>query len=167
MNDSVISGEKLLGKEILALRGELSKKNTSEGKFKSAEKWLLKRFRQDKTPPGDLLKVLEKLQIEPVANSVEIFEGYSKSQKHLIDQFKKYVGLTPKYYQRMLRFNEILRQIHQSKKIEWAQIAYQFEYTDQSHFIKEFKHFSGINPQKFIQQGFHGSTNFFPLDKKG
>tara|TARA_R110002049_G_scaffold283850_2_gene464319 strand:+ start:118 stop:945 length:828 start_codon:yes stop_codon:yes gene_type:complete len=167
LNDSVISGKAVFGEEILALRKEILNRKSTEEKFQSAENWLLNRFRQDNIPPTDLLEVLEKLQNEPVINSVEIFEGYSKSQKHLIDQFKKYVGLTPKYYQRMLRFNEILRQIHQANKIEWAQVAYQMEYTDQSHFIKEFKHFSGINPQKFIQQGFQEGTNFFPLDKKG
>ncbi|MDO6439418.1 helix-turn-helix domain-containing protein [Cyclobacterium sp. 1_MG-2023] len=167
LNDKVISGKEVFGEDILALRKEILEKKSTEEKFQSAEIWLLERFRKDKTPPAELLKVLERLQHEPVVNFPEVIEGYAKTQKHLIDQFKKYVGLTPKYYQRMLRFNVILQQIYQSKKIEWAQVAYQFEYTDQSHFIKEFKHFSGINPQKFIQQGFHDATNFFPLDKKG
>lgn len=167
LNDKVISGKEVFGEEILVLREEILNKNSTDEKFLCAENWLLKRFRKEKTPPADLLKVLERLQYKPVVNFLEVIESYSKTQKHLIDQFKKYLGLTPKYYQRMLRFNEILRQIHQSNKIEWAQVAYQLEYTDQSHFIKEFKHFSGINPQKFIQQGFHDATNFFPLDKKG
>lgn len=167
LNDQIISGNELFGEEILILREEILNQKTTIEKFQKAEGWLLKRFQKDKTPPADLLQVLEQLQNEPVINYVEIIEGYTKTQKHLIAQFKKYVGLTPKYYQRMLRFNEILRQIYQSNKIEWAQVAYQLEYTDQSHFIKEFKHFSGINPHKFIQQGFHDATNFFPLDKKG
>ncbi|WP_339922229.1 helix-turn-helix domain-containing protein [uncultured Cyclobacterium sp.] len=167
LNDMVINAEELFGEEILNLREQIFNGKTSEEKFQSAENWLLERFRQDKTPPVDLLNVLEKLHNEPVEHYLKIIEGYPKTQKHLIDQFKKYVGLTPKYYQRMLRFNEILQQIFKSKKIEWAQIAYQFEYTDQSHFIKEFKHFSGINPQKFIQYGFQEATNFFPLNKKG
>lgn len=168
LNERIVSAEKIFGDKILELREDILSKRTSEEKFKTAEKWLVDKFHQDKIPSTELLSVLKKLQTEPVVNHAKIVASYSKTQKHLIDQFKKYIGLTPKYYQRILRFNEILKQIHQSEKIEWSQVAYQCEYADQSHFIKEFKHFSGINPQKFIQQDFHkDEPNFFPLDKKG
>jgi len=168
LNEKLVPAEEIFGNEILKLREEILVKETSDEKFIVAEKWLDDRFHQNKTPPSELLTVLEKLQTESVANYSQIIENYSKTKKHLIDQFKKYIGLTPKYYQRILRFNEILQQIHKSEKIEWAQIAYQCEYADQSHFIKEFKHFSGFNPQKFIKQDFHqDDPNFFPLDRKG
>jgi len=168
LNEKIISAQEIFGDEILKLQEEILAKKTSKEKFAVVEKWLNNRFHQDRTPSSELLTVIEKLQTESVANYRQIVENYSKTQKHLISQFKKYIGLTPKYYQRILRFNEILQQIHKSEKIEWSQIAYQCEYADQSHFIKEFKHFSGINPQKFIQQDFHKEEpNFFPLDRKG
>ena len=93
---------------------------------------------------------------------------YPRSQKHLIHLFKKYIGLTPKWYQRILRFNDLLKQIQNKENIAWADIAYRCGYTDQSHFIKEFKHFSGFNPREFIKKEFHqDKPNFFPLDRKG
>lgn len=168
LTERIVSAEEIFGNEILNLREEILGGEMSEEKFDIAEKWLKVKFQQDKTPSIELLRIMTELQTESVVNYGKIVANYSKTQKHLIDQFKKYVGLTPKYYQRILRFNEILQQIHQSEKIEWSQVAYQCEYSDQSHFIKEFKHFSGINPQKFIQQNFHkGEKNFFPLNKKG
>jgi len=168
LNEKVIPAEKIFENEILELREEILAKKTSEEKFKNVEKWLVDKFHEDKRPSDEILNILEKLQTESVVNYSKIIESYSKTHKHLIDQFKKYIGLTPKYYQRILRFNEILQKIHQSEKIEWSQVAYQCEYADQSHFIKEFKHFSGLNPQKFIQQNFHNDQpNFFPLDRKG
>lgn len=76
-------------------------------------------------------------------------------------------GITPKYYQRILRFNEILQHIHQQENICWSNIAHACGYSDQSHFIKEFKHFSGFNPCDFIQQEFNNEeANFFPLDRE-
>lgn len=168
LNEKIVSGEEILGEEILRIREEILKAEKSSEKFKVAEIWLDKRFQSNKTPPSELLTVVEALCTEPVAKYGQIVKNYSKTPKHLIDQFKKYVGLTPKYYQRILRFNEILQQINNVAKIEWSQIAYQCGYADQSHFIKEFKHFSGFNPQHFIQQDFHqDETNFFPLDSKG
>ena len=168
LNERIVPAEDLFGDELLKLREQILSNKTSEEKFLAAEKWLNHRFDENKTPPSELLTALEKIQTESVANYNTIIESYPKTQKHLIDQFKKYVGLTPKYYQRILRFNEILQQIHQNEKIDWAQIAYQCEYSDQSHFIKEFKHFSGFNPQKFIKEEFHKEEpNFFPLDREG
>lgn len=168
LNDKVLPAENIFGNEILELREKIISKKTSEEKFICAEKWIINKFDEDKTPPLELLNVMGKLETESVTNYGKIVGDYPKTQKHLIDQFKKYVGLTPKYYQRMLRFNEILQQINQSENIEWSQVAYQCEYSDQSHFIKEFKHFSGINPQKFLKQNLHKQNpNFFPLDKRG
>lgn len=168
LNEKIVDADTVLGATVLALRDELLAKETSEEKFKVAETWLTHRFQKQKTPPAELLDIVERLQKEAVADYPKIITNYSKTHKHLIDQFKKYIGLTPKYYQRILRFQEILQQIHKSEKIEWSQIAYQCEYADQSHFIKEFKHFSGFNPQKFIDQDLHQDPpNFFPLDGKG
>jgi AraC-like DNA-binding protein len=168
LNEKVIPAEEIFGDEILKIREQILSKETSEEKFLIAETWLNSRFDKTKIPPSELLVALEKIQTESVANYTTIIESYPKTQKHFIDQFKKYIGLTPKYFQRILRFNEILQQIHKNEEIDWAQIAYQCEYSDQSHFIKEFKHFSGFNPQKFIKEDFHKEEpNFFPLDREG
>ena len=168
LNDKVVAGEDIFGKSILGFRDLLLKAGTAEEKFQIAENWLDQVYDEHLAPPKDLQEVVTRLQREAASNYQSIVGEYPKTHKHLIDQFKKYVGLTPKYYQRVLRFNEILQLINQSKKIEWSQIAYQCEYADQSHFIKEFKHFSGINPQEFITNEFHrDGDNFFPLDRKG
>ena len=168
LNDKVIAGEDIFGEEILKIREEILSKKDSKEKFMSAENWLNRRFNQAKIPPIEFLNIVKQIQNEPDTNYKKIIGNYSKTQKHLINQFKKYIGLTPKYYQRILRFNEILQLIHNAKKIKWSHVAYQCGYSDQSHFIKEFKHFSGINPQEFLEYNFHqDETNFFPLDREG
>jgi AraC-like DNA-binding protein len=168
LNDRVVPAQEVFGEEVLHLRQEMLQQSSQEGKLKLAEQWLLKRLNPSLAPPAELVEVLEKIQQQSVVHYTKIVDEYSKTQKHLIDQFKKYIGLTPKYYQRIIRFNEILQAIRQNEKIEWSQIAYQGEYADQSHFIKEFKHFSGFNPQKFIKNDFHHDRdNFFPLDREG
>ncbi len=168
LNEKILSAEEVFGKELLLLRENLLKQKTSRDKFIVAEKWLTSRFDDSKIPSKELLTIVEKLQQQPAANFNKITEGYPYTQKHLIDQFKKYVGVTPKYYHRIARFNEILQQIRQKEQISWSQVAYQCGYADQSHFIKEFSHFSGFNPQEFIKQEFNkDEPNFFPLDRDG
>lgn len=168
LNNKVVPANDILEGNILDLRKEILSYPTAKEKFKVVETWLLKRFASRKSPSEDLTAILHKLYQNPINEHQTIIQSYSKTQKHLINQFKKYFGLTPKVLHRIFRFNEILQQIHTEKQISWPQIAYQFGYTDQSHFIKEFKEFSGFNPKEFIVSDYHKEQpNFFPLDKKG
>ncbi len=168
LNDKVIAAQEVFGDEIVALRGQILKPKTVNKKFDIATKWLQDRFDDAKIPEEALVVLLKQLQENHLSTHATIVETYPKTQKHLINQFKKYCGLTPKVLHRIFRFNQILQQIHTQQKIAWSQIAYQFGYTDQSHFIKEFNEFSGFNPQEFIEADHHnGAPNFFPLDKQG
>lgn len=168
ITDEVLPGEDFFGEEILELRTEIYKVENPDAKFKLVSSWLEKRFDRKKVIPENLLAFIEKLHAEPQLNLKSLTDSYPATQKQLIEHFKKYVGLTPKYYHRILRFNEILKKINQKEKISWADIAYSCDYTDQSHFIKEFFLFSGFNPQEFIQLDFSKEqVNFFPLDRKG
>jgi len=166
LNDQIIPAGNILGKNIMEIRNAICSAETSAEKFKVMDKWLNSRFDDSKIPGKSFLKTVQKLQKEPVCKLTEVVDVYPKTQKHLIDQFKKYVGLTPKVYQRILRFNEIFQKINEEEKITWADVAYQCGYSDQSHFIKEFQHFSGLNPKEFITRQFnHDDSNFFPLDR--
>jgi len=168
LNEKICSSEKIFGEELLKLRDDILKPSAPQDKFLVAENWLTKRYNSAKVPSEELLAIIKKLQQEPASHLNKIIDHYPHTQKHLIDQFKKYVGLTPKYYQRVVRFNDILQQIKQKESILWSQVAYQCGYSDQSHFIKEFKHFSGFNPKEFIKQEFNrDESNFFPLDRDG
>ncbi|MEO9483570.1 MAG: AraC family transcriptional regulator [Ekhidna sp.] len=165
----VVPAEDIFGDEMRLLREAILNEESSADKFLKAEEWLLTRFHEHMAPPQVFVEFYEELQKAPAANYPLIVENYPNTQKHLIDQFKKYVGLTPKVSQRILRFNEILLKVHKKEMISWAQIAYQCGFTDQSYFIKEFRLFSGFNPEEFIEQDFNqeDDPNFFPLDRRG
>lgn len=78
--------------------------------------------------------------------------GYSK--KHIIHLFKKHVGTSPKYFHRIRRFNKSLREILAAKQsVNWSDIAFNNGYYDQSHFINEFNHFTGMNPNLYMETG--------------
>ncbi len=65
-----------------------------------------------------------------------------------------------------MRFNEILKNVNEKGPMKWTDIAYQFGYSDQSHFIKEFKNFSGFSPEAFIKLELEeGQEHFVPINK--
>ena len=80
-------------------------------------------------------------------------------ERQLERLFKKYIGLTPKYYARIIRFNYIF-QLIKSKENSWAEIVYQSGYYDQSHFIHNFKAFTGEDPSSYFFEQ-KNMANFF------
>ena len=75
--------------------------------------------------------------------------GYS--QKHFSDLFRKSVGVTPKAYLKIMRFQKALRTIDAAGDIDWATVAAECGFYDQSHFINDFKHFSGFTPEQYAK----------------
>jgi len=70
------------------------------------------------------------------------------NERKLERLFKTHVGLGPKYYARIIRFNYIFKLI-KSKNTNWSDIVFQAGYYDQSHFIRDFKTFTGVDPSSY------------------
>lgn len=72
---------------------------------------------------------------------------YGFSERHIQKLFLQWVGLTPKGFHNVKRFNKSLTLI-QSKNLSFTAIAHACGYYDQAHFIKEFKSFAGLTPSQ-------------------
>ncbi|MND03709.1 Helix-turn-helix domain protein [compost metagenome] len=58
--------------------------------------------------------------------------------------------MTPKLFCRVKRFRDIVEAIQPREKVDWVDLALSFGYTDQSHFIHEFRAFSGLRPSEYL-----------------
>lgn len=168
LNELIVPVQDVIGEELLGLRKEMLSVGSAAHCFELIDQWLLKRFDERRCPPPELLEFIESLRQAPATALKQLVEAYPASQKTLIDQFKQYVGLTPKYFQRILRFTDLLQRIREKETLPWADIAHECGFTDQSHFIREFRHFSGFNPGEYIDRCYDKTDpNFFPLDRYG
>jgi AraC-like DNA-binding protein len=77
-------------------------------------------------------------------------EKVNLSQRRFIDLFRSEVGLTPKLFCRVQRFRDIVVRINEAADVDWVDLALTFGYTDQSHFIHEFREFSGLRPSEYL-----------------
>ena len=75
----------------------------------------------------------------------QLSDRFELSTRQLERQFKKVTGVTIKFFARIIRFNYIFQQMKEENK-SWVQIALSSGYFDQSHFIKNFKEFTGEEP---------------------
>ncbi|MDJ1466472.1 helix-turn-helix domain-containing protein [Xanthocytophaga flava] len=104
-------------------------------------------------------KVSDKLQLLSAASSqIQQREGmldvadlatrYGISSRYLHKLFVQHVGVSPKLYQKIHRFQQSLMLLHKGAD-SLTTIAYQAGYSDQSHFIRDFKSFTHKLPSEF------------------
>jgi AraC-like DNA-binding protein len=70
------------------------------------------------------------------------------SRKRLVARFREQIGLTPKAAARLLRF-ERARSL--AGTMSWGELAFACGFADQPHLIAEFKAFTGLSPETFLQ----------------
>lgn len=89
-----------------------------------------------------ILKSKGSVSITSLCDDIDI------SERQLERQFLRQVGLSPKFYARIIRFSYIFELIQQNDQ-SWSDIVYQSGFYDQSHFIKNFKEFTGEDPSVY------------------
>jgi len=67
-------------------------------------------------------------------------------------QFSEQVGVPPKLYARIVRFNAALEAKMSAPRRLWTDIAHDFGYYDQMHMVRDFEDFTGENPTAFIRR---------------
>lgn len=72
------------------------------------------------------------------------------SRQHLAAQFRARVGLSPKLYARICRFRRATAALKASPAPDWARLALECGYFDQSHLIHDFQEFAGSAPERFL-----------------
>jgi transcriptional regulator GlxA family with amidase domain len=74
------------------------------------------------------------------------------SQRQFIQRFTSEVGLTPKLYGRVRRFQRARELVRKAAEPDWAAVALECGFFDQSHLIRDFGEFSGLSPAAYLHQ---------------
>lgn len=100
--------------------------------------------------------ICRKIQLKKgVLKLSDIYKDYSYSSKWIQVVFKKMTGLTPKKYADIIQFRLSVDEILSKKPDEkLTDISYKLGFSDQSHFIKNFRQHSKTIPSKFNSNDF-------------
>ncbi|HTE12509.1 MAG TPA: helix-turn-helix domain-containing protein [Chitinophagaceae bacterium] len=71
------------------------------------------------------------------------------SQRQFERKFREHIGFSPKSFSRIVRFKSLINN-YKKENSTLTQVAYDFGYYDQAHFIQDFKQFSGYNPNAYF-----------------
>lgn len=87
---------------------------------------------------------------DPARSVAQVAADSGLSSRRLTQVFRDAVGLAPKAYSRVRRFQRALRGLQRPEAPDWVQIALDCGYYDQSHFNNDFREFSGIVPSEYV-----------------
>lgn len=89
-------------------------------------------------------------RVPVITNIGAVTAATGMSAKRFIERFKAQVGVSPKRYCRIRRFQQALGCAHRRRHVDWAQLAADCGYYDQAHFVHEFRSFTGLTPTKYL-----------------
>ena len=96
--------------------------------------------------------VSDQLRFQPHQDIDYLAHQAGISSKKIQRMFGKVVGIRPKAFARIQRFQAAIREIGDRPAVNWARLAATCGYYDQPHFIREFKEFTGMTPTAYLSK---------------
>jgi AraC-like DNA-binding protein len=134
------------------LRDELVSTRGLSGKFRQVERYLLEKLSAAPPIPVAVEQAVDAFRSHPGGRAVaEVQSETGLSHTRFIQLFREHVGLTPKLFCRLQRFQRVLQRIERGLPVNWADLAAECGYFDQAHLIHDFRAFSGLTPLAYTQ----------------
>jgi AraC-like DNA-binding protein len=143
----------LWGRSALELRERLCLVSTPQERFQVMEKVLTDRLRSSRKSHPIVSIALDLFGVAGTGASVkDVAREVGICQRRFSQVFAAQVGLPPKLYCRILRFQRARSLSGRIDKLDWARLASSCGYFDQSHLINDFQEFSGFSPTAYLRQ---------------
>lgn len=151
LSNKVVDFSDLSGKGAHTLHSKLADAKAWDKRIALLEEFLCSQL----TIPGNKSRIALVNDIMQEIKQRDFFDNienvalrYGMTSRYLQKLFLQYTGLTPKLYIKINRFQNSLRLVAR-KDVSLTSIAYDCGYFDQSHFIRDFKSFTGITPSGY------------------
>ncbi|EOQ90561.1 DNA-binding helix-turn-helix protein [Leptospira yanagawae serovar Saopaulo str. Sao Paulo = ATCC 700523] len=154
----------LFGEEKVAnILKDLKNSKSTEDRIQCIESFLFSVLKQKSNLERVVHLVIESLTETRGSTSIVSFLDHDPAKiRDLERKFLKRVGVSPKTLGKVIRLQTALKLMLEDEPNSLTQIAYDSNYYDQSHFIKDFRSLTGLNPKQFWQdKRFQLSTLFY------
>jgi AraC-like DNA-binding protein len=173
LTDSVFSLEDVLGRAAVSLRDRVLEASTAELRLDAAIGWLAERIGRAALPAA-LRYLIGRLEPPAGVRIRDLADEVGFTERHMLSLFQRWIGIGPKQYARIRRFQGVLARVSQHapsdpelraappEPPDWAETAAAFGYADQSHLTHEFRAFAGLTPGQYVA-AYRGLTNYLPI----
>lgn len=124
---------------INALIDTLKQAATDQKRFAGIESYLLNRL-ENASPVIPLMQIIiNRMTASGGRVTVqELCNDYKVSRQYIYRMFRDRIGLNPKTFGKLIRFNRVLGLLKKDRDTDWQEIVYKCGYYDQSHIVKDF-----------------------------
>ena len=155
-NNEVFDFTSITGNSVLKLHSRLMDVTNEDKRVQLVEDFLLERLSRSERRLNKIAvvsSVMLEMQREDFFDNIgNVASRHGITSRYLQRLFLQYTGLTPKLYSKINRFQNSLRLVNKYHS-SLTSIAYECGYSDQSHFIREFKSFTGFTPSDYLFKG--------------
>lgn len=149
LEDHVLSLDCVWGALGATLRDRLLEADSDARRVRLLEDALLERARGPLETPRLIRAALAAFEDCTLGSVADVRARFDLSPKRMLQLFHQEVGLAPKAYWRVRRFRAALVELDR-KHASGAAVAAALGYSDQAHFIREFRALSGACPREFL-----------------
>jgi AraC-like DNA-binding protein len=145
--------EDVWGTGAQSLRDQLRDMRTPQAKLDALERFLVERFLGKLERKRVVEFALRRFCQNPVVASVkQVAHETGWSERRFSQIFREEVGLAPKVWCRIQRFQRVVQQLHGGMDVRLAEVALDCGYYDQSHLANEFRAFSGMDATSYSRR---------------
>lgn len=115
---------------------------------------MLALIKYHKVPPNDQIQsaISIILDSEGTLKINKLLKNIYMSERSFERKFKAQVGLTPKQFAKIIQFQKSLSFLNESNFDKLTDVGFDSGFSDQSHFIKTFKSYTGQTPSFYLRQ---------------
>lgn len=151
LHNAILSLDLLWGAQATDLRGALQEACTCESRFSLLEQFLLRHILLTRISHPVIPYALKLLTQSAYALSIaDLSEQVGLSSTRFIQIFRDTIGLTPRQFVRLQRFQQALHLLKAGSTMRGVDLALSCGYFDQAHFIHDFQNFSGLTPGTYL-----------------
>ncbi len=151
--DEAVDAESIMGKEIHSILQALMDSGNFREMIQVVETFLLKKYQKTKLNIEPIDKINHLFTLSNAYQSLDYLASQScLSIRQFERKFKERVGISPKLFTRLVRFNYAFEMKDQQPQKDWIDIALEFGYADYQHMAKDFKQFAGVTPAVLMKE---------------
>lgn len=124
-----------------------------DARFALLDRFVATRLAASRDPPPELTRAVSRLCRSGGATPIAALAAEAAwSQRRLVAAFREAVGMHPKGFARLLRFDRVVRRLGAEGGPALGEIAMECGYADQPHLNRDFRQFAGTSPTRYVAQ---------------
>jgi AraC-like DNA-binding protein len=149
ITDAVVGLRDVAPRFARTLEDDVAPREDGYAMVRALDAALLRQVSHRSVPAAAVRATMQAIEREGLLKVADLADSAGISTRQLERLFHEQVGLSPKRFLRILRFQAALHAMHSGRRTPWVDVALSHGFYDQAHFIRDFKALAGTSPAAF------------------